>query len=661
MVMTTLVALFLGQYLAFGTLQGDHLLVASLLATANVLEILLVSFTIRRYLPVVAGEASGYLRLGRVLIGASLAGCVASTMLAVVAHALAPDSALLETSENWFPAHLLGMVIVGMFTLVVFRERGRVFGTPGTRMRMLRDVLLLTAVTIGVFAQTRYPLLFTVFAPLLFLVFRYGSTGLVVGVTILTLVTNMATAFDVGPFSLIPHTTVEERTLIAQVYLGVICLVAVPVMLALGDRQRLSGKVAESERLYRLLAEYASDLVVRMASDGARRYVSPSVKELLGWTPEQFAAQGVEAIHPDDRERVAAVIGHLRRTGESKLVRYRVRNRAGGYHWFEGLGKLAPSPDRAGEIELVYSARDITARVLTERALANSEGRLRAITDAMPAIIAHVDAEQRYTFVNAFAGEVNGVEAASIIGHTVMEVRGPDVYAVLKPHIELALRGTTTTFEYDVKLDGQTRYFQANYLPARTGDGTPNGFYALNTEITRIKLAEQQLHFLAHHDALTGIPNRLTFQESVQLAVQRSAITHEPLLLMMIDVDHFKQINDTYGHAAGDTVLSEVATRLSATVRKTDLLARLGGDEFVILCPNIEDIDTARNLAQKITDAMQRPASLGHTEINVTLSIGVALCRDTTSADALEKRADEALYQAKEAGRACFRIATDGV
>ncbi|RDI98038.1 sensor domain-containing diguanylate cyclase [Dyella solisilvae] len=655
----TTAALLAGHFLALGALPGRPLLALTVLIHLS--EILIVAAIVHRYLPSITGEVRSYQRFGRIAVGAALVGCIVSTLLAGIAMQVAPPGLFAATPWDWFRAHLLGMVIVGMLTLVALRERERMLGVQGRRLRMLRDVLLLAVITVGVFSQTGYPLLFLVFAPLIFLVFQHRFPGLVIGLAIVTLVTNVATSLGEGPVILVQTLNPEGRTLIAQLFLGVLCLVALPVALALADRLRLSKDVAASEMQYRLLAEYSSDLIQRIAYDDSRRYVSPSVKEILGWSPEEFASQGVDLIHPDDYDHVLRQRARLRETGQPTMLRYRMRNRAGGFLWIEALEKLAPCPDHPGETEVVYTGRDITQRALAEQALADSEKRLRTITDNVPAYIAHVDTNERYTFVNAYISQVTGSEAPSNVGQTVEEVRGPAIYPVLKPHIDAVLQGAATTFEYEGSGNGSPRYFEATYLPAIAADGTTTGFYTLTTDITRIKLAERKLAFLAHHDALTGIANRHSFRESSQLAIQHAASTHQPLLLMMIDVDFFKHINDTYGHAAGDVALTEVANRLKANIRKTDLVARLGGDEFVVLCHDIEDVATAERLAQQITDAMQQPVLFGTTELKVTLSIGVALCRNVASMEALSQRADEAVYLAKEAGRACFRLVSEGL
>ncbi len=647
--------LLAGQYLSFGLHSPDDLWVPLILVPANLIEILVVAAAIRHYVPRIIEHHTHYLRLGAVAIGATLAACAASTLLAMVTRYFATGDAFLGTANEWFRAHLLGMVIVGTLTLVALRQRGRMLGPPGQRLRMWCEIALLAAITAGVFAQVRFPLLFVIFGPVLYLVFQYRFPGLVVGMAIVAIITNVGTALGSGPFDLIQHASAGERALVAQIFLGTLCAVAVPVALTLADRQRLSFEANASESRYRLLADYASDLIMRIARDGTRRYVSPSVRDILGWEPDEYAASRGSMIHPDDYERVMAVVAQLWLDGIARLTCYRIRSKSGEYRWFEALARVAPSPDHPGEVEMVYIGRDVTARIAAEQALADSELRLRTITDNIPALIAQLDAGQRYVFINAYARTLIGRELPSILGRSVEEAR-PSVYPTLKPHIDKVLDGKITSFEYHTEFNGRRHYLHATYLPIVNSKGERNGFYTLTTDITKLKRAEQKLAFLAHHDTLTGIANRLAFHNGIELAIQHAAMAREPLLVMMIDVDHFKQINDTHGHAAGDAALREVAARLKTCVRKSDLLARLGGDEFVILCRDIGDATTAEALVRSVAEAMKPPVDIEGVRLQVTLSIGATLHAGATTADALLQRADEALYQVKESGRNGYRL-----
>lgn len=651
-------AYLLGRMASHGGMVNGQAAADLALDLANVVEILIVATVVRHAFPRIADDTR-FLLLGRIALGATLVACAASALLAATIEYAGAGIPFWEAADSWFRSHLLGMVIVASLTLVTLRRRGRVLGERGHRLRMLRDVTVLTAITVGVFAQSRYPLLFAIFAPLLYLVFQHRFPGLVIGITIVALVTCVATAMGRGPLDLIFDASPAEHTLLAQIFLGMLCLVAVPVTLALADRRRLSRRVSESESRYRLLAEYASDLVMRIARDGTRRYVSPSVRDLLGWEVEEYMRPHPEPIHPDDRARVAEAVARLWDTGKPALIQYRLRRRQGEYMWIEALARLAPSPDREGEMELIYTGRDITESMHAEQALAESEQRLRTITDNVPAIIAHIDAEERYTFVNGYVREVTGLDQAAMLGRTVREVRGPELYPLLKPHLDRALAGEPSTFEYGAEYGGRQLYFQTTYLPDTTTHGEPNGIYALTTDITRIKLAEQQLARLAHHDELTGIANRRRFSEDIERAMRDAA--QKTLLVMLIDVDRFKAINDTYGHAAGDAVLCEIAQRLKAAVRRTDVLARLGGDEFVALCEDVASPAVAEALAQKVTAVMHAPVSYGDLQLRVTVSVGAALCHGVDAVSTLMFRADEALYRAKERGRACYELTCSGL
>jgi diguanylate cyclase (GGDEF)-like protein/PAS domain S-box-containing protein len=654
-----LAAAFAG-YFAGKMLLGDPWFSSVLLGLVNGVEVTIVARGVRRYFPRIEDDTP-FLKLGRVAMTATAIASVVSAALAAFVFYATADAPFWTTFDWWFRAHLLGMVIVATLTLVVLIQGPRMLGRAGHRLALLRDLLLLGAVAVAVFAQPRYPLLFAIFAPLLYVVVRHRFPGLVIGVALVTLITNIAVALGRGPLDLIPGASAVERSVLGQAFLGVVCLVAVPVALAQADRRRLARRVRDSETGYRLLADYASDLVMRIARDGSRRYVSPSIKDLLGWEVAEFTQPRPDLIHPEDRARVAAAVEQLWAEDKISLTRYRLRHKKGYYVWIEALVRMMPSPDRPGDMELIYTGRDVTESVVAEQALADSEARLRTITDKVPALIAHVGADERYLFVNGYAREITGHEPAAMIGRTVREMRGPQLYGLLRPHIALALQGRETTFEYELERDGQLLHLQTTYMPATSVTGESMGFYALTTDVTRIKLAEQKLAFLAHYDPLTNLANRRYFAECAQAAFERAAITRAPMLLMLIDVDYFKQINDGHGHAAGDAVLREVARRLKSSVRKSDLVARLGGDEFVVLCDDVDATYAAERLAGKVSAAMAAPVALDAARLNVTLSVGAALCRDPGSLEALLQKADEALYEAKEAGRARYRLRVEGL
>jgi diguanylate cyclase (GGDEF)-like protein len=191
-----------------------------------------------------------------------------------------------------------------------------------------------------------------------------------------------------------------------------------------------------------------------------------------------------------------------------------------------------------------------------------------------------------------------------------------------------------------------------------TGDGAylgiANGHDLLN-EITQRKQAD--LYFLAHYDHLTGIPNRMLFGDRLMQAC-REALRNDTMVgLLFVDVDHFKQINDTLGHSFGDLLLCAVAKRLQSCAREADTIARLGGDEFAILMDNLKDMDDPRLVAQRIVDSMQNPLHISGHILWVTVSIGIAIYpNDDDDIAVLLTKADTAMYEAKSRGRNSYRI-----
>lgn len=286
--------------------------------------------------------------------------------------------------------------------------------------------------------------------------------------------------------------------------------------------------------------------------------------------------------------------------------------------------------------------------------LSLSETRMRAIANNIPALISHLDKDQRYLFSNSFSGQVFGMDTTTMIGKSVREIRGEQLYQDLKPYIEAALNGESVSFEGKSDVNGRLYFYQTSYVPDRKHSGEVQGFFALTFDITDLKLAEAELERLSRIDSMTHLANRRHFEERLTAALVRGHLANESITLLYLDIDHLKKINDENGHAAGDAVITTFAERLQRCVQTDDLVARLGGDEFAVLIENPSP-DSGENIAKKFRAIMERPIIVDEIKLVVTASIGVAYCAQTPSAKELMRLADNALYAAKAAGRANYQ------
>ncbi len=307
---------------------------------------------------------------------------------------------------------------------------------------------------------------------------------------------------------------------------------------------------------------------------------------------------------------------------------------------------------------------DVTALKEAEARRAHVEGQLRAITDNLPVAITYIDDDQRYRFVNRTGLDWLQRPPAEVLGSRVGDILGDASYERRRENMERALTGQRVTFEVESTIHGAQRCLHYVYIPDIRSDGHIAGLYGLATDVSALKNVERQLSLLVRQDVLTGLANRYQFNEAMPLALSRARRSGSGLALMYLDIDRFKSINDTLGHAAGDEVLKAFARRLQQSVRSTDTVARLGGDEFVIILEGVNVEDEANIVARKIIANVSTPLLLesGRT-LQLTTSIGVALrgrvtAADPPSVDALIARADEALYQAKDGGRNTYRVLT---
>ena len=321
---------------------------------------------------------------------------------------------------------------------------------------------------------------------------------------------------------------------------------------------------------------------------------------------------------------------------------------------------VVPDRDGKGEVVGLYTLiGDVTSYREAQRALQESESRLRTVADVLPMRVAYIDADERYRFNNLAYERGFGRPREEIYGQTVHGLLGDAAYQSIEPYIRRALRGEAVTFQSEMDNGDSYVCYEAHYIPQLAADGrTVLGFHAVVSDITRQKIEERRLIELARVDPLTGLVNRTGFELRVADAMAHCRTTGALMALMYLDIDKFKQINDRYGHNAGDALLRGFASRLSQTLRSTDTVARLGGDEFTVIMEGLPRPEVASTVATKIIQTMSTPFVIDEQTIHVTTSIGLAFYQgDATTVQALVQQADVMLYQAKGAGRNNVQVA----
>ena len=514
-------------------LDGSTLPHALALGLADVAEVLIVAISIRKRVPDI-GEPQHWLTLGGIATVSTLAACAVSALVAAGANVLLADGRFLQSLLGWYAAHVLGMVVFGTATLVLHRRGHRLLAATTWRGAFVFDMLLVAAVSATVFSL-RLPLTFLAYPPLLLAAFRHGFPGVAVGMLLFGTISSVATSLGRGPIA-----WVEGPAAIAllQLYIAGACLMTIPVALVMAERHRLAARMRESELRYRMLADYSHDVIVRMRADGEHLYVSPSARDILGWSPAEMLGKRWDLIHPEDRELQQQQMREVLAGGQPTTAVYRMRHRDGHYVWIEAVIRPIPSIDDQG-MDIIYTGRDVSRRVAAEAAL---------------------------------------------------------------------------------------------------------------------EASRRELERMARIDALTGLANRRQFEERLELSLARLRRHGGPIALMYLDVDHFKQINDTWGHAAGDRVLSTFARRLADCVRATDLVARMGGDEFVVIVEDAVLPEAAETVARKLIAEMRQGIDIGPTALLATTSIGITCTDAPVDAETLLAAADAALYAAKQAGRNTWRV-----
>jgi len=265
------------------------------------------------------------------------------------------------------------------------------------------------------------------------------------------------------------------------------------------------------------------------------------------------------------------------------------------------------------------------------------------------------DTDLKVQRCNEAAAALLGREASELLGRTVCQIHAMEGLDHAGPRRMLGslAPGESHTYEYSHPLEGAPHTFKARVYGIHTPDGATAGYLHMIRDISKEKRAEDNIHFLAFHDMLTGLPNRVSLEERFALETMRAERKQRKVGLMVVDVNNFKKINDSLGHFSGDILLQKLARRLQGCLRKSDTVARMGGDEFVVLLPEIRDCQDAGLVADKIVSAMNEPFTVKGANVRISLSIGVCLYPDHGDRlGELLEQADTVMYQAKHSSRA---------
>lgn len=426
-----------------------------------------------------------------------------------------------------------------------------------------------------------------------------------------------------------------------------------------GEVERRTSDLSASERSFRAFFELAS-VGVAQVDVRSGRFVRINRKfcTLLGDTEEKLqTAQLEECTHPDDVELDRR---HLAELIAGRIAEFTVEIRLLSTEEVPIWVILSASPLwSAGEepdFALVV-VRDITKRKLAEEELVFAS---KVFEHSIEGIVV-TDAGGTILQVNPAFTAITGYSAREAIGNNPRILKsnrhGEEFYR--RMWIQLGEEGQWAGEIWNRRKDGEVYPEWLTINAVRNPQGKITNYVSIFHDITELKRQQEALEHQAQHDALTGIPNRVLLNDRLQVALNRMGRTGRRVALLFFDLDHFKNINDGFGHMVGDTLLVQLAERLKSQLRIGDTLARQGGDEFLILLPEVEEVEDVSLVAARLLETLQRPFVIGEIECFVTASVGVTIAPDDgREAGVLIKNADMAMYRAKKLGRNNFQFFT---
>ncbi|MGE5514741.1 MAG: EAL domain-containing protein [Bacteroidota bacterium] len=425
----------------------------------------------------------------------------------------------------------------------------------------------------------------------------------------------------------------------------------------LRQQARTMEALAENYRLSELhnraIVDNTADAIVTFGEDGAIGTYNPAAERIFGYDPFQIVGKSIAVLIPElaDADGVLVLDGVLDQRREVMGLR-KIRATF-------PLELSVSAMELGGQRLFVAIAHDITERKAAEEELRNQKEWLTTLINAMPDLVCFKDDKGRWLVANEFYLEIAGLKGQDYLGRTGFELarmsreQGDFLRASSESDERAWREGRPISYEKEVNtLERGNKVFDVVKIPLFNDDGSRRGLVLVGRDVTERKLAAARIHHLAHHDALTNLPNRVLFQERLRSALLQAKRSSHRVALMFLDLDKFKDINDTLGHHVGDLLLKAVAKRLQRCVRETDTVARLGGDEFAIILTNLDGPVGATAVAEAVIASIADTFGLEEHEVMTSTSIGITLYPDDAAdADSLLKNADLAMFRSKAEGR----------
>lgn len=419
--------------------------------------------------------------------------------------------------------------------------------------------------------------------------------------------------------------------------------------------QQLRESRAQMETLLNTLPDpvWLKDLEGRfMACNQAMsRMMGAPIAELIGKTDHDFMPPELaDFSRQKDREAIAA--------GTSRRHEEHIPHAESGQTIVLETIKT-PVPDlNSKPMGVLGIGRDMTERKRVEDEL---QLMSRVFFNSGEAILI-TDAENRILAVNREFTRLTGYNQEEAVGQNPNMLSAGNTSPEVYREMWTAL-ATTDHWQgelWDRRKSGEPYPKRLSISVVRDGNGRVTNYIGAFEDITDRKAAEDKIRYLAHHDALTGLPNRFSLHERIEQGMAFARRFDQSLAIMLIDLDRFKAINDTLGHNVGDQLLIQVAKRLERTVRNSDIVARLGGDEFVVVLTGVKDADAVAEVAAKIVQQVATPYDIAGQELHTTPSVGICFYpQDASETDELIKNADIAMYHAKAMGRSNYQFYTE--